>query len=303
MEINNSLQNGNRIPFSVAIMSKSYQNLVNNTIRDHDRVSRFITAITSAVSANPELQECDAGSILSAGLLGEGLRLSPSPQLGQYYIIPYNDKNRGKIAQFQLGYRGYIQLAIRSGQYKKINVMPIKEGELIRFDPMNEEIETNIIRDEIERENAKTIGYYAMIEYINGFRKAIYWSKEKMIHHADKYSAAFSFDGIVYKNGKKKVSFSDYELGKYNSEDKWMYSSFWYKDFDAMACKTMIRQLISKWGVMSIEMEKAVTYDMGFIGNNGEINYVDSYNLEEKNMKNRTEDDNSKSEFNKILSD
>ena len=98
-------------------------------------------------------------------------------------MVPFKNNKKGcKEAQFQLGYKGYIQLAIRSGQYKKLNVLAIKEGELVRFDPLNEEIEVNLIDDEEAREEAKTIGYYAMFEYTNGFRKAMYWSKKKWKH-------------------------------------------------------------------------------------------------------------------------
>lgn len=280
MAVNNSLTTKKTPPFSVAIQGEGYKNLVNNTLGDPKRAAKFVTAITSAVSANPSLQDCDAGTILSAGLLGEGLNLSPSPQLGQYYLVPFNDNKGGrKVAQFQLGYKGYIQLAIRSGQYKKLNVLAIKEGELVKFDPLNEEIEVNLIEDEEEREVAETIGYYAMFEYTNGFRKAMYWSKNKMLAHADKYSQAFSKEGgvIKTKNGEKnKVSFAEYEAGNYNSRDAWMYSSFWYKDFDGMAYKTMLRQLISKWGIMSIEMQSAVDADMAVINNDGTRKYVDN---------------------------
>lgn len=269
-----------KAPFSLQIQSKGYQNLINTTLRDKKTANRFIASIVSAVSANPALQECDAGTIiLSAGLLGEGLNLSPSPQLGQYYIVPFNDnKNKRKVAQFQLGYKGYIQLAIRSGQYKKLTVMPIKQGELIHFNPLEEEIEVELIENEIKREKTPTIGYYAMFRYINGFEKAMYWSKEKMMSHADKYSPAFSIEEKTIKTGGrqlKKVSFEEYESGNYDEKDSWLYSSFWYKDFDGMACKTMLRQLISKWGIMSIEMEKAVTSDMAVINENGEAEYVE----------------------------
>ena len=252
MAVKNSLvkPGGKKVPFTVQLQSKSYQNLINTTLRDKNTANRFIASITSAVSANPALQECDAGSILSAGLLGEGLKLSPSPQLGQYYLVPFNDnKNGRKVAQFQLGYKGYIQLAIRSGQYKKLNVLPIKQGELIHFNPLEEEIEVQLIENEIDRENAPTIGYYAMFEYINGFKKAIYWSKEKMESHAEKYSKGY----------QKRSGYT-----------------FWEKDFDGMACKTMLRQLISKWGIMSIEMEKAVTNDMAVINEQGEAEYVET---------------------------
>ena len=116
MRANNSLQaRGNKPKFSVAIQTPMYQKLVNDTLGDPERARRFVAAISSAVAVNPALQACDAGTVLTAALLGESLNLSPSPQLGQYYLVPYNDKRRGPIAQFQLGYKGYIQLAIRSG--------------------------------------------------------------------------------------------------------------------------------------------------------------------------------------------
>lgn len=225
----------------------------------------FMTSIVSAVSANPTLQECEPASILSAAFLGEGLKLSPSPQLGQYYMVPYDNKKAGvKQAQFQLGYKGYIQLAIRSGYYKKINVLAIKQGELIRFDPLNEDIEVNLIDDYEEREARETIGYYAMFEYTSGFRKAIYWPKSKMLCHADRFSKAFS-----------KESYKKLLSGQIPEKDMWKYSSFWYKDFDAMAYKTMLRQLISKWGVMSVDLQKAYEADEALIKEDGTAEYID----------------------------
>lgn len=240
----------NKPKFSVAIQSDTYKNLINQTLGDKDRATRFIASISSAVATNQALQECDAGTILSGALLGESLNLSPSPQLGQYYLVPFNDSKRGcKVAQFQLGYKGYIQLAIRSGQYKKLNVLAIKKGELIKYDPLNEEIEVNLIEDEEERENAETVGYYAMFEYTNGFRKSLYWSKSKMEKHALKYSTGY----------KAKKGYT-----------------YWEKDFDGMAYKTMLRQLISKWGIMSIDMQRAVEKDMATINTDGTYEYVDN---------------------------
>ena len=216
--------------------------------------TRFISSIVSAVQATPALQECTNSSILSAALLGESLNLSPSPQLGQYYMVPYDNRSKGaKEAQFQLGYKGYIQLATRSSQYKKLNVLSIKEGELIRFDPLNEEIEVNLIQDDEQREAAPTIGYYAMFEYTNGFRKAMYWSRAKMEAHAKKYSPGYK---------------RDLEKGT-----NW---TFWAKDFDAMAYKTMLRQLISKWGIMSIDLQDAIDSDMAVIREDGSRDYVET---------------------------
>ena len=260
-----------RKPFSVAIQSEGYKNLINNTLGDPKRAARFVTAITSAVSTNPALQECDAGTILSSALIGESLGLSPSPQLGQYYLVPYNDtKNNRKVAQFQMGYKAYTQLAVRTGQYERLNVVPIKQGELVRFDPINEEIEVKVIEDEEERENAPTVGYYAYFRLLNGFKKGIYWSKEKMLAHADKYSNAFN-----------RENYQKYISGNVPKADLWQYSSFWYKDFDGMAMKTMLRQLLSRgYAPMSVEMQTAMANDQGvpvvknneFVG----VDYVDN---------------------------
>lgn len=280
MAVNNSLQRASqrRLGIGSYLTGDAVKQRINQVIGGKDG-QRFISAVVSAVQTNPALQECTNQSILSAALLGESLKLSPSPQLGQYYMVPYNDKERGKVAQFQLGYKGYIQLAIRSGQYKKLNVLAIKAGELVRFDPLNEEIEVKLIEDEEEREAAETIGYYAMFEYTNGFRKSIYWSKKKMLAHADKFSQAFSKDGCTIKTRygeKKKASYADFIAGNYDPKDAWMYSSFWYKDFDGMAYKTMLRQLISKWGIMSIDMVSALDSDMAVINEDGTRDYVDN---------------------------
>lgn len=252
--------------FSVALTTTGYQTLIKNTITDPKRRANYIAAITSAVAINPQLQECEASTILAGSLLGEALNLSPSPQLGQYYLVPFKTKAKydrsGNLmspetvkAQFVLGYKGYIQLAIRSGYYKTLNVIEIKEGELIRYDPLNEVIECELIDDFEIREAAPTVGYYAMFEYVNGFRKVLYWSKKKMLTHADKYSPAFSAEAY------KKL-----QDGKIPEKDMWKYSSFWYKDFDDMAKKTMLRQLISKWGVMSIDLQQAFDNDASVVG-------------------------------------
>lgn len=225
---------------------------------------RFITGVISAVNNNAMLQECTNQSILAGALLGETLKLSPSPQLGHYYLVPF-DKKSGqkdesgkdiyiKNAQFQLGYKGYIQLAIRSGQYKKLNVLAIKQGELEYFDPLNEEIKISLMVDKWdEREELETIGYYAMFELVNGFKKAIYWSKKQMENHALKYSPGFKKD----------------------REKGWNYT-FWSKDFDGMAYKTMLRQLISKWGIMSIDLQTAFEHDMSYTDDSGNIKYTEA---------------------------
>lgn len=255
--VNNSLVKQNqKQTFSAFLATDAMKKKINEMVGG-EKGQQFVTSIISAVSANPQLAECDNASIVSAALVGQALNLSPSPQLGQFYMVPFNDNKRGcKVAQFQIGYKGYIQLAIRSGQYKKLNVLAIKEGELKRYDSLNEEIEVELIEDEEKRENAETIGYYAMFEYLNGFRKTLYWSKAKMEQHALKYSMGY--------RAKKGYT-------------------FWEKDFDGMAIKTMLRQLISKWGIMSIDltMQKALESDMAVVKEDGTYDYIDNNDIDD----------------------
>lgn len=214
---------------------------------------RFITSIVTAVGTNPQLAECNHSSILSAALLGEALKLSPSPQLGQYYLVPFNDKNRGKVAQFQLGYKGYKQLAQRSGQILRMEAFEVKEGELEYYNYFESEIRLNYIDDEEKRSQLPTIGYYGFYQLLNGYKEIVYWSKAKMENHAKKYSQGYASDL------RKGTSYT-----------------FWAKNFDEMAKKTILRQLISKGAPLSIEYQRAFTSDMAVINEDGTPDYVDS---------------------------
>lgn len=251
-----------KLYFSQAMQTEKYKKLINNTLGDPVRAARFAANITSAVAVNPTLQECDAGTILAGALLGESLLLQPSPQLGQFYLVPFESKakrdRQGNVikpaclkAQFVLGYKGYIQLALRTGQYKRLNVLEVKSGELGGWDPFEERFhEMHFIEDFEKRAAMPTVGYIAHFEYINGFQKTLYWTADQMMSHADKYSSAFS--AAAYK---KLLN------GEIPQNELWKYSSFWYKDFDGMAKKTMLRQLISKWGIMTAEMTMAYERD------------------------------------------
>lgn len=271
MAVQNSLvkKQDNEMKLSVYLQNDAVKKQINQVVGGKNG-TRFISSIVSAVQSTPALQECTSPSIVNAALLGEALNLSPSPQLGQFYMVPFDNKKKGcKEAQFQLGYKGYIQLAIRSGYYKKLNVIAIKQGELVHYNPLDEEIEVNLIEDDIIREETATEGYYAMFEYENGFKKTLYWSKKKMLAHAEKYSFAF------YKNGGGKA-LELLEQNKIPEKDLWKYSSFWFKDFDGMAMKTMLRQLISKWGIMSIDLQTAIDKDMAVIREEGTADYVEN---------------------------
>lgn len=223
-------------------------------------VVRFISSVVSAVQANPKLGECTNTSILTAALQGEALQLAPSPQLGQFYMVPYDKREKingewvtvASEAQFQLGWKGYLQLAIRSGQYRKIVVNEIKTGEC-KYNPITEEMTLTPIADPAEREKAETVGYYAMFETMNGFKKEIYRPKEAIIEHAKRYSKTYQSDVRNHRS-----------------------TSVWSTNFDAMAKKTLIRELIGKWGSMSVEMAQAYEKDMAVIDEDGTPRYIDN---------------------------
>ena len=253
-------QKPRKLSFSQYVNSKTGQSLISNTIKDPHKRDMFATAIISAVSSNPSLQECTAPSIISAALQGVAMGLAPSPQLGQFYMVPFKNKKEGTtVATFVPGYRGYIQLAYRSGQYVDLDARPVVEGEYKGLDRITGRPTFEWIEDDSLREVLPVVGYMAYFELINGAKKVLYWSKKKMLAYADKYSPAFSQGATSGKY--PKVSFADYEAKKYNEKDEWLYSSYWYKDFDSMACKTMLRQLITKWGPVSTEMESAILQD------------------------------------------
>lgn len=256
MTVTNSLvKRNNKQTFSTFLTSDAVKTKINQMIAG-PAGGKFITSLISLVSNNPAIAECEHSTILSSALLGESLKLSPSPQLGQFYIVPFNDnKNGRKVAQFQIGYKGYIQLAMRSGQYRDLDVIEVRQGEYKGKDAFTGKPRIEFIEDDNERLKLPIVGYFAYFELLNGFRKSIYWTKEKMEQHALTYSQAYKTD---IKKGWNM--------------------SFWSKDFDAMAFKTLLRQLISKWGIMSVDFQTAVTHDMGIIDDNGNANFVDNSN-------------------------
>ncbi len=243
----------NKITFGSYMTSNIVQKRVNELIGDEKKGARFISSIVSAVNANPQLKECDNASILSGALLGEALSLSPSPTLGRMYLVPFKDKDRGMVAQFILGYKGYLELAMRSGQYKDINVMEIREGEYKGRNKENGNPTFEFIEDDDVRESKKIIGYMASFTLVNGFTKTIYKTQKQMEEHALQYSNGYRSDK------RNKTSYT-----------------FWSKDFTSMAFKTLLRQLISRWGIMSIELQQAYDGDMAVINDDGTRNYVDN---------------------------
>lgn len=230
------------------------------------RGTSFIASIVSAVQTTPALQECTNSSILQAALLGEALNLSPSPQLGQFWIVPFNNKKKGvKEGTFQLGANGYKQLAMRTGQYKDIDFLEIHEGEYKGRDKFTGKQVFEFIEDDDERESLPVVGYMAYFELLNGFRKTVYWTKAKMEKHADQYSQAFSIE-----------AYRKLQNGEIPQNELWKYSSYWYSNFTGMAEKTLIKHILSKWGILSAELIQAMDADNTVINEDGTKNYVET---------------------------
>lgn len=268
MAVNNSLANSNqkRRLGMTAYLNQDAVKAQINSILGGKRGTAFISSIVSAVQATPALQECTNPSILSAALLGESLNLSNSPSLGQFWIIPYNNKKKGvKEAQFQLGANGFKQLAMRTGQYKDIDFIAIHEGEYKGRDKFTGKQVFEFLEDDDERDSLPVIGYLAYFELLNGFRKSVYWTKNKMEAHADKYSMAFDLD-----------TYRKIQEGKIPQKDMWKYSSYWYSNFEGMAEKTLIKHLLSKWGILSTELITAIDADTAVIHEDGTKDYVDT---------------------------
>lgn len=224
-----------------------------------DKAGHFMMAIVGVVEGTPQLQTCDPQSIINSAIVSATLDLPIEKNLGYAYIVPYKDK-----AQFQLGYKGYIQLALRSGQYKYINCVEIKEGELENYNLLTGEYNFKFIDDINKRLEAKTIGYASYIEFTNGFRNTLFMTKEQVKNHAKEYSQSYAYD----------VS-------------RGYTTSNWSKNFDAMALKTVLKLNLSKFGALSVNVQKALQLDgssITEIKEDGTINveFIDNDNKENK---------------------
>lgn len=260
MEVKNSLVNDTqeKMTFSQAIKTEQYQKLISTTLRDPKRANRFVASVVSAVSANPLLQDCTPQSILSSALQGEALELSPSQTLGEYYLVPYKKTVKDikgnfvkiSLCQFQIGTAGRIQLAMRTGLYRDLDAMEIREGEYKGKDKRTGKPVIEFIEDDDERESKAIIGYYAYYELLNGFFKAIYLPKAKVIEHAKRFSKSFNYEVYLkVKNGE--------EL---DWQEKSKAETPWIQHFDEMAKNLALRKVL-KNAPKSIEMRTAEEYE------------------------------------------
>jgi recombination protein RecT len=209
-----------------------------------DKKQEFVANITTLVSNDVKLQECEAKSVIFSALKATALDLPLDQNLGFAYVIPYKGQ-----AQFQMGYKGFVQLAMRSGQFKTINVRDVREGEIVGEDFISGEMQFKRVEN---REDKPVIGYVAYIRLINGFEKMSYWTKKEIEDHATKYSQSYS---------------SKNEYVRKNSN--------WSTNFDGMAEKTALKLLLAKYAPLSIQMQSAIKADQAVITEQGE-RYIDN---------------------------
>lgn len=211
------------------------------------RAPQLTTSLVTALNNNESLANCSPQSVLNAALTAASMDLPINPNLGFAYIIPY-----GKVAQFQIGYKGIIQLAQRSGFYKTINASDVREGEIKGRNRLTGEIDFEWIEDADERAKKPVIGFVGYFELMNGFRKTLYMSVPEIEAHAFEYSKSYAYD--------KSKGYS---------------SSNWTTNFSAMAIKTVLKLLISKYGPQNTMLQEAMVKDQAVIEGD-EVIYPDN---------------------------
>lgn len=208
-----------RVPVKQLVKNAQVKNMIANVL--HDREPQFATSIVSIVNSNRSLANVDQLSVIQSAMVAATLDLPIDQNLGYVWLVPYKGK-----AQAQIGYKGYIQLAQRSGQYRAMNAVAVHEGELISWNPLTEEVTF----DPMKKVSDTVIGYIGYFKLLNGFEKTVYWTKEQIEAHRQRFSKAGG-------------------------------NSPWKSDFDAMAKKTVLKDLLTKWGPMSTQMAVAASKD------------------------------------------
>lgn len=230
------------------------------------KAPQFTASLVNVVAGSPKLKVCEPNSIMAAAFVAASYDLPIDSNLGFAAIVPYKnsvkDPKTGRwtkvdVAQFQMMYKGFVQLAIRSGEYEKMNCAEVFEDELVSYNPITGECEFvsdfSQCSQRIKGEIGKIIGYYAWFRLQSGFKKELYMTRAEIDNHARKYSKSYQYD---INEGKQ--------------------SSLWSTDFDAMARKTVIKLLLSRWGILSIDMQRAIQDDQKTYDGTGEGTYGDN---------------------------
>ncbi len=210
---------------SEVIGTKGMQQLLDDVIKENK--GSFIASLIDVYGSDDYLAQCNPALVIKEAIKAVSLKLPINKQLGFAYIIPYRNKTGEQIPAFQLGYKGLIQLAMRTGAYRYINSGPVYEGQLKSNNRL-----TGMIDLSGEPETDKVVGYFAYIETLNGFIKAYYWTVDEVLKHVKRYSKSF-------KNG----------------------ASIWKDNFEEMAQKTVLRNLLQKWAILSVDIQQAITED------------------------------------------
>lgn len=217
--MNDELTKNARLPLKLFVQTEGVKKRLQELLGD--RAGKFATALVAIQRGSQQLQKCTPESIMGAAISAAALNLEVDPNLGEAYLVPY-----GEQAQFQLGYKGIIQLAMRSGQYKRMGCVPVYEGELAGFN----QLEGEVAYDPTKRTGDKLIGYAAKFTLLNGFEKAVFWTAEACLAHGKRFSKSF-------------------DRGP------------WKTSTDAMCLKTVVKDLLVHWGPKSVEMKNAVSLD------------------------------------------
>ena len=232
------------------------------------KAPQFLASIVSSVRGNPELSKADPNSVMAAAMIAATLDLDINPNLGFAAIVPYKKNKRDPNgnwsstteAQFQMMTKGFIQLALRSGQYRNINVTEIYADEFSGEDILSGEVilEAKGDGDRAHGRTNNIVGYVAYLEFINGFRKTVYWSMEKILNHAKKFSKSWD-----------------------QKTNRFYKGSAWDSHYEAMCKKTVLKNSLSSWGILSTQMQQALVSDQGVFKELGsdDIEYPDNPNL------------------------
>lgn len=252
--------------FNLTIRSANTQSYLSDVLGEQK--NEFVSNLTALVSNDKNLQACAPTTLMFAALTATALKLPLDKNLGFAYVIPFNNKRAGTCeATFMCGYRGYIQLAIRSGQFKTLNVTDVREGEMQERDFLTGDIKFKW-DNTTERINKPIVGYVSFFELTNGFKQTLFMTTEELKAHATRYSQTYSSKNEYVRNSSK-----------------------WTTDFDSMCRKTLIKLLLSRYAPLSVDMQTAIKADQSIQRNAGEYSYDDNPNNAKEKLTELAEQD------------